>query len=188
MVKVGLPQPEMDMSIMAWLTNTYTVLRLPSTVISVALLLVAGTFAEIAPRKSLEFLDNTFGTVLFFIVPFVFALGLDWATGLLAAVVSLIIFARLERKDQSEGFSDVTDVTEQSTKMISNPHRWFIERTLGERPIAISSDRVTTSSVKDQNIRTSSSSTMYPSAPVSNQSMFTSMNLSPSQSSSSSNK
>jgi len=178
-------EPEMDFSMRSWLSNTYSVLHFPITILSVVGLLVAGTFAEMASRKSLEFLDNIIGTSLFFIVPFIFAISLDWATGLLAAVVSLIIFTRLQKHDSSEGFSDNGNV-EQSTKIISNPHRWFVEKILGESPVAISSDKIVSLSERDQNIRTSSSVSMTPQ--VSNQSMYTSMNLSPSHSSSSSNK
>jgi hypothetical protein len=150
---------EMDMSLMAWLTNSHAVLHWPSTIISVIGLIVAGSFAQIAPRESMEFLDNTFGSIVFFIIPFIFAAVIDWPTGLLAAVVSLIFFARLQKEDSSEGFSDIVE-SDQSTKLISNPHRWFIEKVLGERPIAISSDRIgTSSSSEEENIRTSSSST-----------------------------
>lgn len=152
---------EIDMSFLSWVTNTHTVLHWPLTILSVAGLIVAGAFAEIAPRKSLEFLDTTAGMIIFFIVPLVFAMIIDWPTGLLAAVVSLIVFARLQKKDSSEGFSDSSNTSsEQSTKIISNPHRWFIERMLGERPVAISSDRIITSAVQDPDIRTSSSSSM----------------------------
>jgi hypothetical protein len=140
---------EVDNSILAWMTNTHSVLHSPVTILSVVGLLVIGVFSEIAPRKSLEFLDNIFGSLLFFISPFVFAILLDWPTGLLAAVVSLIVFARLQKQDYTEGFSDALDGTEQSTKIISNPHRWFIEKMMGERPLAISSDRVITTSVQD---------------------------------------
>jgi hypothetical protein len=155
---VASPQEEMDMSILAWLSNTHTVLKWPGTILTVAGLLVAGAFAEIAPRKSLEFLDNTLGSCVFFILPLLCAVVLDWPTGLLAAVVSLIIFARLQKKDTSEGFSDtVDDKSEQNTKLISNPHRWFIERMLGERPVAISSDRIITSAVQDKDVHQSTS-------------------------------
>lgn len=147
---------EMDMSIFAWVTNTHTVLKWPATILTVAALLVAGAFAEIAPRKSLEFLDNTFGSCLFFIMPLLCSVVLDWPTGLLAAVVSLIIFARLQKQDTSEGFLD-TDGTVQNTKLISNPHRWFIERMLGETPVAISSDRILTGAVQDKDNHKSSS-------------------------------
>ena len=153
---VPQPQEEIDMSLLAWLTNTHTVLKWPGTILTVAGLLVAGAFAGIAPRKSLEFLDNTIGSAVFFIIPLVCSVVLDWPTGLLAAVVSLILFARLQKEDSSEGFSDtVDDKNEQNTKLISNPHRWFIERMLGERPVAISSDRIITSAVQGNDSRVS---------------------------------
>jgi hypothetical protein len=164
---VAQPQEEMDMSILSWLTNTHTVLKWPGTILTVAGLLVAGAFAGIASRKSLEFLDNTFGSALFFIFPLVCSVVLDWPTGLLAAVVSLILFARLQKRDSSEGFSDTLDNTGgQNTKLISNPHRWFIERMLGERPVAISSDRIITSAVQDNDDRVSNTSSSQPSLSV----------------------
>jgi len=168
---------EMDMSMTAWLANSYQVLQMPGTILSVAGLLVAGAFAEIAPRKSLEFLDNTFGSFLFFTMPFLFATFLDWPTGLLAAVVSLILFARLQKEDSSEGFSDsVDDNTEKNTKIISNPHRWFIERMLGERPLAISSDRIITSAVQDGDVKkgVSTSLSTYSSPSISSLSVASS--------------
>ena len=153
---VASPQEEMDMSILSWLTNTHTVLKWPGTILTVAGLLVAGAFAGIASRSSLEFLDNTLGSAIFFAFPLICSVVLDWPTGLLAAVVSLILFARLQKKDSSEGFSNtVDDKSEQNTKLISNPHRWFIERMLGERPVAISSDRIITSAVQDKDDNTS---------------------------------
>jgi hypothetical protein len=149
----NLIMEEMDVSMAAWLANSYQVLQMPGTILSVAGLLVAGAFAEIAPRKSLEFLDNIFGSFLFFVLPLLFAIFLDWPTGLLAAVVSLILFARLQKQDSSEGFSDsLDDANDKNTKIISNTHRWFIERMLGERPVAISSDRIITSAVQDSNV------------------------------------
>jgi hypothetical protein len=150
---------EMDMSLTSWLTNSHAVLHWPSTVLSVIGLIVAGSFAELAPRSSIEFLDNTFGSVVFFIIPFIFAILIDWPTGLLSAVVSLIFYARLQKEDSSEGFADVPE-SDQSTRLISNSHRWFVEKVLGERPIAISSDRIGTSTSEEENIRTSSSSSM----------------------------
>ena len=147
---------EMDTSLMAWLTNTHDVLKWPGTILTVAILLVAGAFAEIAPRKSLEVFNNVFGSLLFFIFPLVCTYLLDWPTGLLASVVCLIVFARLQNQDISEGFSDtVDDGKEQNTKLVSNPHRWFVERMLGEKPVAISSDRIITSAVQGNDMHTS---------------------------------
>ena len=147
---------EMDTSLVAWLTNTHDVLKWPGTILTVAILLVAGAFAEIAPRKSLEVFNNVFGSLLFFIFPLVCTYVLDWSTGLLAAVVCLIVFARLQKQDVSEGFSDtVDDGKEQNTKLVSNPHRWFVERMLGEKPVAISSERIITSAVQGNDMHTS---------------------------------
>lgn len=160
------PPDDIDMSLFSWITNTHSVLHWPLTVLSVAGLVILGSFIEIAPRKSLEFLDTTLGRSLFFLFPFLIAVLLDWPTGLLAGVVCLIIFARLQKQDSSEGFSDSSDGIDNSTKIISNSHRWFIERVLGESPLAISSDRITTSASKGSDIRSSSSTLSTDSNPV----------------------
>lgn len=147
--------PEMDMSLGNWIYNTRFILHFPVTIIIVTALLVMGTFAETAPRKSLEFLDSTFGKIIFFIVPLFIAHTLDWPTGLLAATVCLIIFTRLQKVDVDEGFTDSPENSDVTTKIISSPHRWFIEKILGESPLAISSDRIHTSTVQDESQRTS---------------------------------
>ena len=149
------PIPQMNTSIESWIFNTRQVLTFPATILSVAGLLVLGTFAESAPRKSLEFLDNYLGRSLFFIVPFIFSVLLDWPTGLLAAVVSLILFTRLQKYEVSEGF-----VNDTLTELVPSSKRWFVERVLGETPIAISNDRIRGTVTKDEDSRTSSSSSM----------------------------
>lgn len=157
MVKANVP--EVDMSLESWISNTHSILQFPVTILTVALLLVIGAFTEIAPRKSLEFLDNTPGMILLFILPLILASTFDWATGMLAVVVCLIIFTRLQKIDLDEGFLDSTDdIMSSTTKVVANPHRWFVEKTLGERPITISSDHVITRAVQDETPRRSSAS------------------------------
>jgi len=156
---------DIDFSMMSWIRNTHSVLHSPLGILSVVGLVVIGSFVEIAPRKSLEFLDNALGRAVFFILPFIIAVLIDWPTGLLAATVSLIIFARLQKHDSSEGYSDLTEDSNNSTTLISSPHRWFIERILGESPIAISSDKVITTNPKNNDIRSSSSSMDKNSSP-----------------------
>ena len=159
MVKLGkLEIPVDDISIGSWIHNAHFILQFPATILIILSLLVAGTFAEIAPRKSLEFLDNPFGMILFFIIPLILTEFLDWPTGLIAAVVCLIIHTRLQKADVDEGFVDSIDDL-SDTMIVSNPHRWFVEKILGERPIMISSDRVVTHAVEEENTRNSSSST-----------------------------
>jgi len=60
------------------------------------------------------------------------------------------------------------------TKIISSPHRWFVEKTLNERPIAISSDRVITHAVEEGNTRNSSSITSSYTSKPSESSIFNS--------------
>jgi hypothetical protein len=147
--------PVMDKSIQAWIYNIQHVLGFPITVLGVAGLLVAGAFAQTAPRKSLEFLNNYLGRSLFFLVPIFISCILDWATGLLAAVTALIFFARLQVEDDAEGF-----IYELTTEIIPTSKRWFVEKVQGETPIAISSDRIHRNYGTDEDSRTSSSSSM----------------------------
>ena len=164
--KPAKKEPQIDTSLKSWLLNIHKVTHCPATVVTVMGLLVAGAFAETAPRKTLGFLDNQLGHALFFIVPVIIAVLLDWATGLLAAVICLIVFARLQRSNESdddvEGFASGTNIHDsvQTTKLISNPHRWFVEKVLGEMPVAISSDRIQTKRAEDNDSKTSSSSSM----------------------------
>ena len=62
--------------------------------------------------------------------------------------------------EDEEGFLSGSDDTVQTTKLVSNPHRWFVEQVLGETPVAISSDRIQTKRTEDNDNRTSSSSSM----------------------------
>lgn len=153
--------PPMDTSMEAWIYNIRSVLHFPGTIITVLTLLISGAFIESASRKSLEIFDNVFGKMLSFILPVALAYFLDWPTGLLAAAVSLILFARLQKADaNSEGFLSGTGDSVQTTKLVSNTHRWFVEKVLGEMPVAISSDRIQTKRYDDDDARTSSSSSM----------------------------
>lgn len=155
----AIAAPKTDTDIEAWILNIRHVLHFPVTILSVAGLLVAGTFAKTAPRKSLEFLDNYIGRTVFFVLPLICALILDWPTGLLAAAVSLIVFARLQKPDSEEGFDDSVN-RDMETDIIPNPKRWFVESVLGETPLAISSDKIKRGYTSDEDTRTSSSSSM----------------------------
>jgi hypothetical protein len=153
--------PEVDFSLESWIYNTRSVLFQPFTIFIVVGLLVAGTFAEVAPRENFLFLDNVVGKAVLFGFPFLVGYTVDWATGLLAAVVALIFFVRIQKPDTEEGFISESEVGNGiSMKMVTNSNRWFVERVLGEQPTAISDDRVLTRAVSDQDNRINSSSSM----------------------------
>lgn len=152
---------EIDFSLESWIVNTRSVLFQPFTIFIVIGLLLTGTFAEVAPRDRLLFLDNVVGKAALFALPFLIGYMVDWASGLLAAVVSLIVYVRIQKPEMEEGFVSESEVGNGiSTKMVSSSNRWFVERVLGEQPIAISDDRVITRAISDQDNRANSSSSM----------------------------
>lgn len=153
-IKLDMP---LDTSLESWIYNIRTVLHFPSAVLSVLGLIIIGTFVERSPRGSLKILNNMLGMAFLFIFPLCIAIFINFPIGILAASVALIVLARI-RKDYEEGFSG--DDTVQTTKLVSNPHRWFVEKVLGEMPVAISSDRIQTKRLEDSDNRTSSSSSM----------------------------
>jgi len=158
-------EPSIDTSLEAWIYNIRSVLHFPSTIFLIIGLLVLGTFIENVPRKVLQLLDNSLGMMLLFIFPLAVSLFISWPAGLLAACISLIVFARIQKMGTTEtgdeeGFLNGSDDTVQTTKLVSNPHRWFVEKVLGETPVAISSDRIQTKRMEDDDTRTSSSSSM----------------------------
>jgi len=158
-------EPLIDTSLEAWIYNIRSVLHFPSTIFLIIGLLVLGTFIENVPRKVIQLLDNFLGMTVLFIFPLGVSLFIGWPAGLLAACISLIVFARIKKMDTTEtedeeGFLSGSDDTVQTTKLVSNPHRWFVEQVLGETPLAISSDRIQTKRTEDNDTRTSSSSSM----------------------------
>ena len=158
-------EPLIDTSLEAWIYNIRSVLHFPSTIFLIIGLLVLGTFIENVPRKVIQLLDNFLGMTVLFIFPLGVSLFIGWPAGLLAACISLIVFARIKkigttRDEDEEGFLSGSDDTVQTTKLVSNPHRWFVEQVLGETPLAISSDRIQTKRKEDNDNRTSSSSSM----------------------------
>lgn len=158
-VAVAAAASAMDTSLEAWILNVRHVLSFPVTILSVVALVVAGAFAQTAPRNSLKIMDNYLGHTVFFVLPLICGMIFDWPTGLLAAAVSLILFAKLQKPDSDEGFEDALN-TDKETDVIPNPKRWFVESVLGETPIAISSDKIKRGYTSDEDTRTSSSSSM----------------------------
>lgn len=163
----------MDTSVESWIYNIRTTLNAPTWLFSTLALLILGTFAESVPGDTLTFLDNSLGHAALFGVPLIVSLYMDWAAGLLTASIALIIFARLKRAEGTpfegtpfegtplkEGFLSDANDTVQTTKFVSNPHRWFVEQVLGETPIAAVTDRIQTKRQEDNDSRTSSSSSM----------------------------
>lgn len=158
--------PEIDFSPESWIYNIRSVLYTPYMLFSLVGLVLAGSFLEMTSRKSLEVLDNVVGKSVLFLMPFFFAYTADWAMGLLAAVVSMIVLSKLKVEDKEEGFINESETDEGiSTKLVTNSRRWFVEKVLDEHPVAIADDRVITRRVTDYDMRTNSASPMNNTGP-----------------------
>jgi len=117
-------------------------------------IILLGAFIKTAPRKSLEFLDSYFSLSILFATPFLFVYLIDWPTGLLVATIVVIIYARLQNQEE-EGFTGSSETT-----LVSDPKRWFVEKTLGETPLGTVSKEVDKLKYKNNDSKTSSSSSM----------------------------
>jgi hypothetical protein len=78
--------------------------------------------------------------------------------GILAALAFSLVVSHALRSG-SEGFTGSCDspvliLDNDSASFVPKSHRWFSEKVLGENPIAINEDRVTTSAVQDLSERT----------------------------------
>ena len=143
-------------SLEEWLTNTHSTLIFPMKVLTVFGMIIVGAFIETAPRKSLNFLDSYIGVSFLYAIPFFFLHMVDWPTGLLAATISVLIYARLHKQESSdEGFTGSSETT-----IVSDPNRWFVEKVLGEIPLGTVNKNVKSLVYKNDDQRTNSSNSM----------------------------
>lgn len=151
------PNKELTYTLQDWLSNTHITLLFPGKVLTVFSIILLGAFIKTAPRKSLEFLDSYFSLSILFASPFLFVYLIDWPTGLLVATIVVIIYARLQNQEQEqeEGFTGSSETT-----LVSDPKRWFVEKTLGETPLGTVSKEVDQLKYKNNDSKTSSSSSM----------------------------
>ena len=76
--------------------------------------------------------------------------------GILAALAFSLVVSHALRSG-SEGLEELSSpvfLLDMICIILPKSHRWFSERLLGENPIAINEDRVTTSAVQDLSERT----------------------------------
>lgn len=146
---------EVTYTLQDWLSNTHMTLLFPGKVLTVFSIILLGAFIKTAPRKSLEFLDSYFSLSILFATPFLFVYLIDWPTGLLVATIVVIIYARLQNQEEEEGFTGSSETT-----LVSDPKRWFVEKTLGETPLGTVNKEVDQLKYKNNDSKTSSSTSM----------------------------
>ena len=152
----GKGDKEILYTLQDWMTNTHGTLLFPLKVLTVFGMILLGAFIKTAPRKSLEFLDSYFSLAILFTLPFLSVYLVDWPTGLLAATIVVIIYARLYTQEhEEEGFTGSSETT-----IVSDPKRWFVEKALGETPLGTVNKEVSQLKYKHDDQKTNSSNSM----------------------------
>jgi len=109
----------------------------------VGLALVLGiTYVRQIPARIRSHANSSIARLTLFLVTLLVADMYSWTYGLMAALFSILIVAVSPR---IEGFEDDTDI-----KLVIQKRRWFVEEVMGENPIGISEDKVSTKAIQDQ--------------------------------------
>lgn len=142
----------------------------PAMLIYGVLLVLVIVYSPVIPTEARVFADSFLGRVFGVAIIYGITETLGWVYGLLTALAFLLILNGAPRygnplmegfrqekekfmppysqKDEiKEGFTAGGAVTAKNA--ITHNRRWFVEEVLGECPIAIESDRVTTQAVQD---------------------------------------
>ena len=144
----------------------------PAMLIYGVLLVLVIVYSPVIPTEARVFADSFLGRVFGVAIIYGITETLGWVYGLLTALAFLLIlngaprygnpmmegFLSTDKKKETfmppyqpskseEGFTAGGAVTAKN--VITHNRRWFVEEVLGECPIAIESDRVTTQAVQD---------------------------------------
>jgi hypothetical protein len=129
----------------------------PAMLIYGFLLILIIVYSPVIPTDARVFADSFLGRVFGVAIVYGITETLGWVYGLLTAMAFLLILNGAPRygnpmmegfrEKVKEGFTAGGSVTAKNA--ITHNRRWFVEEVLGECPVAIESDRVTTQAVQD---------------------------------------
>jgi hypothetical protein len=129
----------------------------PAMLIYGFLLILIIVYSPVIPTDARVFADSFLGRVFGVAIVYGITETLGWVYGLLTAMAFLLILNGAPRygnpmmegfrEKVKEGFTAGGAVTAKNA--ITHNRRWFVEEVLGECPVAIESDRVTTQAVQD---------------------------------------
>lgn len=105
-------------------------------------------FLEKVPIEIRKQADSFLGRALLLTFTVVVILLFGWPMGILAGLMSALLIGaggiHPISKPVEEGFS-----SEMNVRIVTDKHKWFVEKVLGENPLLIEDDTVTTSAVQD---------------------------------------
>lgn len=122
-------------------------LQSPLSVVYAVLLALLIVYSSLVPSDIRLFADSLLGRILGILWVYLAVEGLGWLFGLFTALAFLMILYLSPRAlfSATEGFQGSSGVVEKERI----GRRWFVERVLGEDPVAISTEKVTTLPVQD---------------------------------------
>ncbi len=111
------------------------------------LLILLIVYSVAVPVSLRMLMDSLLGRILGVLWIYGITESLGWVYGILTAMAFLLLLYRSPSSpyDSREGFDGGGTVSEK--RRIGK--RWFVERVLGEQPVAIATDRVTTHPVQE---------------------------------------
>ncbi|NBO60615.1 MAG: hypothetical protein EBU82_06555 [Flavobacteriia bacterium] len=118
-------------------------------VILLGLLMVIGiVFLEKIPIEVRKQADSFLGRALLLTFTVTVVALYGWPLGILAGLLSALLIGaggiHPIQKQIKEGFS-----SEVNVRLVPGKHKWFVERVMGENPLLIEDDTVSTSAVQD---------------------------------------
>ena len=136
--------PQVD-KITQFFHATLSHLDSPSRLLYGFILVLAIVYSSVIPSEYRTFADSLLGKLFGIAAVFFVTHSLGWVYGLLTALAFLLLLHGAPRKSGIEGFDGGGSVSEKKTV----GKRWFVERVLNERPVAISTDQVKTQAITD---------------------------------------
>lgn len=123
-------------------------LQSPLSVVYGVFLALLIVYSSLVPNRIRLFADSLLGRILGILWVYLAVEGLGWLFGLFTALAFLMILYLSPYPpsfSSTEGFHGTSGVVEKERI----GRRWFVERVLGENPVAISTEKVTTLPVQD---------------------------------------
>lgn len=120
----------------------------PVMVLTGLFMVIVIVFLEKVPIEIRKQADSFMGRALLLMFTVTVTVLYGWPMGILAGLMSALLIGaggiHPVTKQVSEGFS-----SEMNVRIVSDKHKWFVEKVLGENPLLIEDDTVTTSAVQD---------------------------------------
>jgi energy-coupling factor transporter transmembrane protein EcfT len=115
--------------------------------VGIAMVLVI-VFLEKVPIEIRKQADSFLGRALLIVFTVIVTILYGWPMGILAGLMSALLIGaggiHPITRAVTEGFS-----SEMNVRIVPDKHKWFVEKVLGENPLLIEDDTVTTSAVQD---------------------------------------